>query len=125
MKVEPIEEPIEPMILTSALVVANSAGVETIATIDLSPGLTTWLIALETKITKRRSPLLVPSRKGVRKQIAPKAAKLTSRIWRFGRESASMPPWSPKSRAARNEADFASEISNWLDPAAARKTMMP
>ena len=41
MSVEPIDEPIDPTILTSALVVASSAGVETIATIDLSPGPTT------------------------------------------------------------------------------------
>ena len=41
IRVDPIEEPIEPTILTSALVVASSAGVETIATIDFSPGLTT------------------------------------------------------------------------------------
>ena len=67
------EEPIDPTMLISAPVVASSAGVATIATIDLSPGLTTCEIALETKITKRRSPRLVPSRNGVRIAIAPSA----------------------------------------------------
>src|SRR6478736_1280819 len=103
MNVEPIEEPIEPMILTSALVVASSTGVETIATIDLNPGLTTWLIALDTKIAKSRSPMLVPRRKGVMKQTTPSRAKPMSKICRFRRQEDHDPVGHDLSTHAREE----------------------
>jgi len=125
IRVDPIDEPIDPRMFTSALVVASSAGVETMATIDFRPGVTPWLIALETKITTSRSRSLVPSNHGVSRQTAPRAANPNNRIWRFGRESASIPPCRPKSSAARNPAELATEISNCEAPAAARKTMIP
>lgn len=101
MKAEPMAEPIEPTMLTSALVVATSAGVATMATIDFIPGVTTWVMALVTKMTKSKSPTSVPMVKGVTKQSTACTAKPSMSTWRFGRESASNPPCNPKRSAAR------------------------
>jgi hypothetical protein len=101
MNDEPIAEPMEPSTLTSAPVVATSAGDETTATIDFKPGEITWVKALVKKISTSIGAISVPKIAGRIRHRSAWTTNPMARTRRLGAVSARVPPCKPKRSAAR------------------------
>ena len=126
MNDEPMAEPIEPSTLTSAPVVATSAGVATIATIDFSPGEMTWVERAGQEDQHQQGADIGAEDHGEHEAQGRLDDEPDGEDPPFG--GASRPACRPAGRRGAPPDSMRSspvEIWNWQAPAVARKTMMP